>query len=84
MPIVETKTTTYTCDRCKKVRTDRPFSDPNDTWGYLKIEQNSGFDVSGCPWAPRMREPLLLCGKCIEEIVGVINNDMSTRRRPAE
>ena len=65
----------WTCDRCKKkhIGGNYPTSVGNN-WGTLKIDQNAGFDMHGVAWSPRMREPLLLCGDCIEEIVSVVNN----------
>lgn len=66
--------TTWTCDRCKKSHTgEQPPNAQYNAWGYLKIEQDAGWDHHGAPWAPRMREPLLLCGPCIEDIIKVIN-----------
>jgi hypothetical protein len=38
----------------------------------LKIDQDAGFDSQGCAWAPRMREPLLLCGACIDLVVALL------------
>ena len=65
---------TWICDRCKAER-NQP-NKPNtasDAWGYLKIDQNSGFDYNGCSWAPRMRDPLLLCSGCINDIFQTLN-----------
>lgn len=61
---------TWICDRCaaEKQSKDKPNS-ASDPWGYLKIDQDACFDHHGCPWAPRMRKPMLLCGKCIELII---------------
>lgn len=65
---------TWICDRCKKEHVGKsPPNTPSDAWGKLKIDQDSGWDYSGSPWAPRMRDPLQLCGSCIEEIISVIN-----------
>ena len=65
---------TWICDRCKAERqAPRPPNSPNDNWGKLKIDQDAGFDFEGYPWTPRMRNPLLLCGKCIEDVIATIN-----------
>lgn len=74
MGVETTATTTWTCDRCRKqvVQKDQP-STAADPWGKLFIDQPSGFDFSGAPWAPRMREPALMCGTCLDEIVAFIN-----------
>jgi hypothetical protein len=64
----------WICDRCKAERTgNQKPKIPSDNWGYLKIDQDSGFDNQNISWAPRMRDALLLCGKCIEDVVVVIN-----------
>ncbi len=64
----------WICDRCKAERQGETYpTTQKDNWGKLKIDQTSGFDSSGCAWAPRIREPLLLCGKCIDDVVSVIN-----------
>lgn len=74
MGVETTVTTTWKCERCAKavVQKSIPCS-PNDAWGRVMIDQPSGFDFGGTPWAPRMRDPLLMCGACIEEVVAVIN-----------
>ena len=65
---------TWICDRCKATRqSENKPNTASDPWGYLKIDQDAGFDHHGCPWAPRMREPLLLCGACLDEIITLIN-----------
>lgn len=70
-----TTETKWTCDRCKKVYIGINMpSQYGNNWGTLMIDQNSGFDMQGCAWAPRMRNPLILCEACIEEIVKVVNN----------
>ncbi len=67
-------TTTHQCDRCRKEHVGESIpSTAADPWGRLRIDQPSGFDGQGTAWAPRMREPLLLCGACIEEIVQMVN-----------
>lgn len=69
-----TTTTTWACDRCRReVQSERRPNGPHDAWGYFKVVQDAGWDASGAPWCPRMREPLLLCGQCIEEVVLMIN-----------
>jgi len=77
LEVVTTKT--YICDRCKNsVQAESQPSHANDPWGTLMIDQPSGFDMQGCPWAPRMRTPLLLCSRCIEAIVAVVNAEPPT------
>jgi hypothetical protein len=64
----------WVCDRCKAERySEKKPSSSSDAWGYFKIDQDAGWDHHGHPWCPRMREPLLLCGKCIETIITTIN-----------
>lgn len=71
---VTTTHTTWTCDGCRKtVVGDSQPSGHADPWGTLMVKQPSGFDTQGCAWAPRMREPLLMCGACIEIVVAVVN-----------
>ena len=66
--------TTWTCDRCHKEHVGEKYPQKEgNNWGKLKIDQDSGFDMQGCANAPRMREWLLLCGDCIEDIVVVVN-----------
>ncbi len=65
---------TWTCDRCKTaVAARRPPHTPTNCWGKLKLDQDAGWDSSGAAWAPRVREPIELCGACIEDIVAIIN-----------
>lgn len=67
-------TVTWTCDRCGKKNVGESMpSNAADPWGKLMIDQPSGFDMSGAAWAPRMREPLTMCGACIETIVAAVN-----------
>jgi hypothetical protein len=76
MGVVEKHTKTWTCDRCKRTVENDRSSKPSsaaDPWAWLKLDQDSGFDYQGCPWAPRMREPILVCGACVEEVVSVLN-----------
>jgi len=71
---VETKIT-WTCDRCgtqKDGGKGKP-STADDAWSYLRLDQDAGWDFHGHPWAPRMRDKVLLCGKCTEEIVQMVN-----------
>jgi hypothetical protein len=70
---------TWKCDRCGKEKQSK--NKPNsasDPWGHLKINQDSGWDYQGHPWAPRMRGPMLLCGDCIEDVFSVLT------RKPCE
>ena len=66
---------TWICDRCgaKHEGGEHKPSTWQDAWSYLKIDQDAGWDYQGYPWSPRMRDPFLLCGKCTEEIIKVIN-----------
>lgn len=74
MSVQTIATTTWTCDRCGKKHEDESMpSNASDPWGKLMIDQPSGFDMGGVPWAPRMREPLVMCGACIETVVAAVN-----------
>ena len=65
----------WICDRCKVEHIgENPPNVSNDAWGTLMIDQDAGWDYAGSPWTPRMRDPIQLCGDCIEEIVLVVNN----------
>lgn len=65
---------TWICDRCAKAVDQKEMpSSASDPWGKLMIDQPSGFDHGGAPWAPRMRNPLILCGACIDAVVAVLN-----------
>jgi len=72
-----TKTThTWTCERCatsKDTARDSKPSTASDPWGYLKIDQDAGWESETICWRPRMRAPVLLCGKCMDEVVAVVN-----------
>ena len=71
--IIEIKTI-WKCDRCKKeVQSETKPNEAHDPWGTLFIDQDAGFDHHGAPWAPRMREKLLLCGECIDAICKTVN-----------
>jgi hypothetical protein len=45
---------------------------PSDSWGYLKIDQKTDFDVYKCERGHRMPEPLLLCGTCIDNVMSYL------------
>jgi hypothetical protein len=65
----------WVCDRCEKEYEGESYPQTaSNNWGRINIEQNAGFDHQGCAHAPRMRNPLLLCGECIEDVISVINN----------
>jgi len=71
------------CDRCKAERMGKSYpTTESDNWGKLKIDQNAGFDCHGAPWAQRMREPLLLCGGCLEEVIATINKCLGFEVEP--
>lgn len=73
----------WECDRCKAlVESEKPPNKNNNAWGTLMINQDAGWDHHGAPWAPRMREPLHLCGPCIEEIVQFINSPTDPQPQP--
>jgi len=71
------KTTyTWTCDRCgasKDTARDSKPSTASDPWGRLKIDQDAAWESETVCWGTRMREALLLCGKCMDEVVAVVN-----------
>ena len=82
MGVTKTTTVIWICDRCEKeIISDKKPNSPSDPWGYFKVDQDAGFDFQGYPWAPRMREPILLCGSCIEDIVAVINEKPKEKGR---
>ena len=71
---VETKIT-WKCDRCgveKEGGKTKPSTE-SDAWSYFKLDQDAGWDGNGHPWAPRMRDKVLLCGQCTEEVVQMVN-----------
>lgn len=68
--------TTWTCDRCNAEVESQKGTKPStarDPWAWFKMDQDSGWDYQGCAWAPRMREPVLLCGKCAEDVIACLN-----------
>ena len=76
MPSKETRYFTHTCDGCKRELTTNGKQKPStmsDPWATIKLDQDAGWDLHGYPWAPRMRDPILLCGSCTERVVQVVN-----------
>jgi hypothetical protein len=70
-----TTTVVWTCDRCnKRVESPTQPASPADPWGTISIVQPAGYDMQGVPWVTRMRDPLLMCGACIEDVVSAINS----------
>lgn len=71
----EVLTITWKCDRCgvEKSGGKRKPSSWDDAWSYLKIDQDAGWDYHGSAWAPRMREPMLLCGNCTSTVIEVLD-----------
>lgn len=76
MGVSEQRQFTWVCDACGKTlttaRNSKPSS-PADAWSVVKVDQDSGWDYHGCPWAPRQRTPAVLCGECTEKIMQIIN-----------
>ena len=65
----------WKCDRCgveKEGGKSKP-SGSTDAWSYFKLDQDAGWDHHGSPWATRMRDKVLLCGACTEEVVQMLN-----------
>lgn len=61
---------TWICDRCKTQHTGKSYpKTSDDAWEILQIDQDAAFDHHGCSWVPMMSKPLLLCGKCIDQVV---------------
>lgn len=80
MGMKSTTQTTWECDRCDTVvvSVEMPSTE-HDPWGKVMIDQPSGFDAQGHPWAPRMREPVVLCGNCVEDVVTLINRKIKRK-----
>ena len=79
-----TISTVWTCDRCgvkKSTERQNKPSTASDAWAYFRLDQDSGWDMQGCAWAPRMREKMLFCGACAEEVVTCINTRPSDYER---
>ncbi len=67
-------TITWICDSCnKQIESGTRPDSASDPWAYFTIDQDAAFDHHGHPWAPRFREPILLCSNCIQLVIDLIN-----------
>ena len=66
----------WRCDRCGVEKESKSIPNTqSDPWGRIKIDQDAGWDHHGSPWYPRMRDPMLLCGSCIEKVFDVLKGE---------
>ena len=83
------KATTYTwtcdgCGACVRGSSDRKPNTASDPWAYVKIDQDSGFDYQGHPWAPRFRDPFTICSACVQAAIDAWSQRHAARRAATE